>query len=177
MNKRTKRALTVVGVVAGGVGLVYAIRQINFARNISVREVSLDLGDTLFDATLDVITGNAQDILNSPFAFDVVLENNSNFEIEVKEVNFDVRFENQLVATFTSPFSQIIPANTEALLQLDFNFVDNIDTADIVGFAINHLADGIDITIDGKVKSTASVFETINTNYYITFNSKNQEIF
>ena len=85
-----------------------------------VIKVPIKIGDTVLGGVTSLVTG--QNILDNSFAFDLILENNSNIEIEVQEVNFEVRFENQVVATLSSPFNQIIPAQTEALLQLDFNF-------------------------------------------------------
>ena len=179
MNKTTKTVLTVVGVTAAGAGLLYAARQVSFAKNIRVVDVDFNIFGTLF-ATAYALSndeGSLNDLLDQGLTFDLTLQNDSNIEIEVKQVDLDVRFDNTLVGQLSSEFNQVIPPNSQSPLLLTLDFVDNLTLIQLGLFAADHMVgdSGVNVTIDGNVKSTASIFETINTKYNITFDSQSLE--
>jgi hypothetical protein len=184
MNKKTKTALTVVGVTAGALGLIYGIRQFNLAKNVKVKAVDFNIVNALFSAGYDALQGNEQEIFENPVYFDLIIVNDSTIEIEVQQVDMEVRFDSQVVGYLTAPFTQVIPAKGEGIIQVDFEFADTYTLDDAIQDIALHFAppilgqggDGIKVTIDGNVKSKASIFETINTSYNIQFYSQSEEI-
>ena len=146
--------LGVVGVAA------YFIRQAKLLKNICVKSAGIDWEASILEAAQTYIAGNP--ITDFSLPLDINLINNSNSDVTIRKVDFDLYAEGDIIGVVATDFEQVLLKNSETALSVDFKFSDD---ANLVALAAAELLGSIDLTIKGIITAEASVFETIEITY------------
>ncbi len=181
MNKGAK--IVGYGLLAGGVAAaVYFIRQARLLKDICVKSTYFDWNAVIYDIGKNVINGDPLDI---DVPFDLELSNSSNIDIEIKEVDLEIRANCIGVGRVYSDTIQKIPKKSSAKLEILIEANPDLTQDDITellgsgllgGTGLGNLLDSLNIidldndivfAVDGNIKVKASIFETYNFPYFM----------
>ena len=138
-----------------------------------------------------IITTVANDIKqgNSPnvdLPLNLTLNNDSNIDVTIKNVSFDITWmgsgtallegRNLIIGTVESDNETVIKKNSKGYLGLTISLAPlaNLSMAEMVILGTDLLpviGNGIDVMIDGNIKLKASIFETVYYPYTLMINT------
>jgi len=158
----TVAALGIIGAIA------YFMRQAKLLKEICVSATNFNWVSNLYSVLSDIINPQDGDILNLDYS--ITLVNNSNIEVEIKEINLELRSSQGRIAVIKNDFVEVLGKQSTKNIPLDIVLaVDpNISFLDLLA---DQTIGGIDMEITGNIVVKASIFETINIPYRSRFNT------
>jgi len=149
-----------LALTIGGIAFVkYLTTQAKLLKKICVRSTSLEWREVLSSGLQAYISGTPMP-QTIPLELEVV--NDSDVEVEVKEMYFDIYFSGIHVASVLNQDEAILMPNSVSNLEIDVN----LDLAgDLIDIGLELLSGDNEIELRGNLKIQASVYEEYNYPY------------
>ena len=181
---RASKIIITTAAVLGGVGvLAYFLRQGKLLKQICVSSTDLAWKTTLLGVANDIKQGNSP---NVDLPLNLTLNNDSNIDVTIKNVSFDITWmgsgtallegRNLIIGTVESDNETVIKKNSKGYLGLTISLatLTKLSMAEMVILGTDLLpviGNGIDVMIDGNIKLKASIFETVYYPYTLMINT------
>tara|TARA_R100001244_G_C5171163_1_gene131672 strand:- start:3424 stop:3951 length:528 start_codon:yes stop_codon:yes gene_type:complete len=151
-----------LAITIGGIAFIkYITTQAKLLKGICVRSTSLEWREVLVNALQAVLTGGTP---QATIPLELEMANNSDIEVEVKEIDFDIFFDGTHIGRVNSQQEAVLGANSVNELEID---VDLDLAGDIGSLALSLIAGDNVIEIVGNIKIKASIYEEYNYPYQL----------
>ena len=168
MKKETKVAIGILGVIGVTAVAAYFLRQAKLLKEICVSSTNFDWASNIVSTAQAVLNPEDGQVLNLDYS--ITLENNSNIDVEIKEIDLELRSSQGRIALIQNDFVEVLPKKSSKTIPLDIVLAidPSISLADL---AVDQAVGGIEMQITGDIVAKASIFETIRVPYRSRFNT------
>ena len=168
MKKETKVAIGIIGVLGLTAVAAYFLRQAKLLKEICVSSTNFDWASNIVSTAQAVLNPEDGQVLNLDYS--ITLENNSNIDVEIKEIDLELRSSQGRIALIQNDFVEVLPKKSSKTIPLDIVLAidPSISLADL---AVDQAVGGIEMQITGDIVAKASIFETIRVPYRSRFNT------
>ena len=168
MNKGTKALLGILGILGVTAVAAYFLRQAKLLKEICVSSTNFDWASNLISTAQAVLNPEDGQALNLDYS--ITLENNSNIDVEIKEIDLELRSSQGRIAVIRNDFVEVLAKKSSKTIPLDI--VLAIDPSiSIADLAVDQAVGGIEMQLSGDIVVKASIFETIRVPYRSRFNT------
>tara|TARA_R100001244_G_scaffold35643_3_gene32778 strand:- start:454 stop:1008 length:555 start_codon:yes stop_codon:yes gene_type:complete len=163
-SKTTKLIVGTAFVVGTIVFVRYLVRQSKMLKDICVTHTSLEWRNSL----QQLATQWQEIIAGDPIEFNVPLKlqlvNNSDIDVTVKEIDFDIYFESIHIGSIFEQEPKIIKANSRT----DFDIYIDLDLqGDWINIGLEAIGGNNKFEVIGNIVLSASIYETLNYPYQL----------
>lgn len=168
MNKGTKALLGILGIFGVTAVAAYFLRQAKLLKEICVSATDFNWLSNLYNVLSSVTNPQEGDVLNLDYS--ITLVNNSNIDVELKEINLELRSSQGRIAIIRNDFVEVLAKKSTKTIPLDIVLAidPSISLADLL---FDQAVGGIEMQIIGDIVVKASIFETIRIPYRSRFNT------
>ena len=168
MNKGTKALLGILGIFGVTAVAAYFLRQAKLLKEICVSATNFNWLSNLISVLQAVTSSNDGEVLNLDYS--ITLVNNSNIDVELKEINLELRSSQGRIAIIRNDFVEVLAKKSTKTIPLDIVLAidSSISLADLI---VDQAVGGIEMQIIGDIVVKASIFETIRIPYRSRFNT------
>tara|TARA_A100001201_G_scaffold121531_1_gene105223 strand:+ start:59 stop:616 length:558 start_codon:yes stop_codon:yes gene_type:complete len=168
MKKETKVAIGILGVLGVTAVAAYFLRQAKLLKEICVSSTNFDWASNIISTAQAVLNPEDGQVLNLDYS--ITLENNSNIDVEIKEIDLELRSSQGRIAVIQNDFVEVLPKKSSKTIPLDI--VLAVDPSiSLVDLAADQAIGGIEMQLSGDIVVKASIFETIRVPYRSRFNT------
>ena len=158
----TLAALGIIGAIA------YFMRQAKLLKEICVSSTDFNWISNITSIVSDLINPQDGDVLNLDYS--ITLVNNSNIDVELKEIDLELRTSKGRLAIIRNDFVEVLEKKSTKTIPLDIILAIDGDI-NILDLGVDQLDGGIDMQLIGDIVVKASIFETIKIPYRSRFNT------
>lgn len=139
----------------------YLLTQRKLLTKVCVESTSLEWRELIIDAIKAKIQGGS---IPTTIPLELNMRNASDVDVEVKEIDFDIYFDDINVGSIKSQQESILSANSISTLELDVD----LDLKDnLLDLTLNIFAGDNTLEIFGNMKLKASIYEEYNYPYQL----------
>ena len=113
MEKETKVAIGILGVLGVTPVAAYFLRQAKLLKEICVSSTNFDWASNIISTAQAVLNPEDGQVLNLDYS--ITLENNSNIDVEIKEIDLELRSSQGRIAIIRNDFVEVLPKKSSAL--------------------------------------------------------------
>tara|TARA_R100000664_G_C2720643_1_gene114255 strand:- start:432 stop:989 length:558 start_codon:yes stop_codon:yes gene_type:complete len=168
MNKGTKAIIGLLGILGVTAVAAYFLRQAKLLKEICVSSTNFDWVSNLVSILQAITNPEDGQVLNLDYS--ITLVNNSNIDVELKEINLELRSSQGRIAVIRNDFVEVLARKSTKTIPLDIMLAldSNISIVDLIA---DQAIGGIEMQIIGDIVVKASIFETIRVPYRSRFNT------
>ena len=151
-----------LAITIGGIAFIkYITTQAKLLKKICVRSTNLEWREVLVTAVHSLLDGQQP---QTSIPLELQIANGSDIDVEVKEMAFDIYFDNIHVGNVYSQQEATLAANSVNNLEVD---VDLDLAGDLLNLGLSLLSGDNVIEIVGNIKIKASIYEEYNYPYQL----------
>ena len=117
MNKGTKALLGILGIFGVTAVAAYFLRQAKLLKEICVSSTNFDWASNIISTAQAVLNPEDGQVLNLDYS--ITLENNSNIDVEIKEIDLELRSSQGRIAIIRNDFVEVLGKKSTKTIPLD----------------------------------------------------------